>query len=119
VDLKSPFHNEKLISDFSHLRSKQDLLEPPQTTFTEMPILTQRGNNKWTIEQGAYFQSESRRGSRAMQESRQPFDLLNEQSYASEREEFAADTSRMMMVMGSSKIGFKLAESGQLKRTFQ
>ena len=53
-----------------------------------------------------------------MQESRQPFDLLNEQSYASEREEFAADTSRMMM-MGSSKIGFKLAESGQLKRTFQ
>ena len=55
-----------------------------------------------------------------MQESRQPFDLLNEQSYASEREEYAADTSRMMMMgMGSSKIGFKLAESGQLKRTFQ
>jgi hypothetical protein len=54
-----------------------------------------------------------------MQESRQPFDLLNEQSYASEREEYAADTSRMMMVMGSSKIEFKLAESGQLKRTFQ
>lgn len=78
VDLKSPFHNEKLISDFSHLRSKQDLLEPPQTTFTEMPILTQRGNNKWTIEQGAYFQSESRRGSRAMQESKQPIDSLNE-----------------------------------------